>query len=63
MCKANLASYRNEENDNNKKKIVTGVNVAPNLETIELAPYLCDKDYELCTKEVFDSCDYVALNF
>jgi len=44
-----------------KNKLI-GVNLIPNNNVKELAPYLCDKDFEFSITEISNAVDYVVIN-
>ena len=44
-----------------KSKLI-GINLVPNKNVKDLAPYLCDKDYEFSAKEICDVADYMVIN-
>ena len=58
--KAQIISFK-KSNETHKNKLL-GVNLIPNNAVKELAPYLCDKDFEYSISEICDTVDYVVIN-
>ena len=58
--KAQIISFK--KSDETYKNKLIGINLIPNNAVKELAPYLCDKDFEYSISEICDIVDYVVIN-
>ena len=57
--KSLLKSYLTSKKQKNE---LIGINMIPNANVKELAPYLCDKEFQFITKEICDVADYIVIN-
>jgi len=73
MAKSNLHAYyrrieerRTDAKDEETKRYgenrFLGINIAPNTETLDNAPYLAESDFEQCSREMMEYSDYLVLN-
>jgi len=70
MAKANLHAYYRRldekrldgKDESYGENRLLGINVVPNIETIEHAPYLAESDFEQCSREMMEYSDYLVLN-
>ena len=58
--KEQIISFK--KSDETYKNKLIGINLIPNNAVKELAPYLCDKDFEYSISEICDIVDYVVIN-
>jgi len=62
----NLVEKRDIGNDKNEKEFgedrLVGINIIPNVETQESAPYLTDIEFEQCAREISEYADYLLLD-
>lgn len=73
MAKSNLHAYyrrieerRVDAKDEKTKRYgenrLLGINIVPNTETLDNAPYLAESDFEQCSREMMEYSDYLVLN-